>query len=131
MVLNWRRNQDPTISGADLGDSGLAKTRDHHIQPESGTYAIGRQQSVIGRKDDVITYNDYVGLQTGHRYRNSSSCDHSERVMYDNREECGSKYTTPAVLNASSSSSKPILPGWHYTVQTKLEYKKDFLNLIF
>jgi hypothetical protein len=125
MVLNWRSDQDPTISGADSGNSGLAKTRDHHIRSESGSYAFGRQQSVIGRKDDVITYNDYVGLQTGRR--NSSSCDHSERVVFSDREECGSKYTTPAVLNAPSSSGKSILPGWDYVIQTNLNTRREGL----
>lgn len=93
MVPKWRCDQNKVVSG-DSGDSRLAKTSDH-IQPKSGSYASGRQQSVIGRKDDVIY--DNVGLQTGR------SCDmiQSETVVCG--QDCGRKSATTTILNAPSS----------------------------
>ena len=91
--LNWRCDQNEVVSG-DSGDSRLAITRDH-IQPKS---ASGRQQSVIGRKYDVVY--DNVELQTGR------NCDmiQSETVVCG--QYYGQKSTTTAVLNAPSSSGQ-------------------------
>lgn len=96
MVLDWRRDQNEMVS-RDSDDSRLAKTRDH-IQPKSGSYARGRQLSVIGCKDDVI-YND-VGLQTG------GNCDMIQSETVAHGRDCGQKNAaTTVVVNVASSSS--------------------------
>lgn len=94
--LNWRCDQNEVVSG-DSSDSRLAKTRDH-IRPKSGSYKSGRQQSVIGHKDDIIY--DNVGLQTGR----SRDMIKSETVGCG--QDCGQKSATTAVLNAPSSSGQ-------------------------
>lgn len=99
MVPDWRHDQNSAVSGVDPGDLRLAKTRDHHIRPESGSYTTGRHQSAIG--DDITIYDD-VGLKT--------NCDsimiHSERVACGKGEEGRPKRTvTTAVLSPVPSSS--------------------------
>ena len=116
MVLNWRceRDQNKVVS-RDSDDSRLAKTRDH-IQPESGSYASGCQESVIGSKDDVI-YNS-VGLQTG------GNCDMIQSETVAHRKDCGQKSTTTTVNCKCTLIIKwSIPPSWRYGKRYKCKHE--------
>lgn len=100
MVLNWRCDRNQVVSGANSSDLRLAKTRDH-IHPKGGPCASGRQQSVIGRKNDVV--HDNVGLHTAGR----NNCDMIQSEESGGKDCARNSATSAAVLiNAPSSSDQ-------------------------